>query len=190
MRALQILFVEIIACVLIGGILGSIYSNASIDDMITKSSYMALCLGMLSSLPSLKHFGSNVNILRRERNAGINQFSYFLAITLLRLPIELIIYPLSYLSMLYTFSNIRATFWEIYVNIACAMFATSGIGYMISTAMSSRKSLMATIAVVLISSMCGGANISLCTMEDIPVAGPLLNYVSYARLFAEAQFEV
>ena len=189
-RALNVLFVEIIVCVIIGGILGAIYSNASIGVMISKGAFMALCLGMLSMLPSLKYFGNNVSILRRERNTGINLFSYFLAINLLTLPILLIIYPLSYLSMLYTFSNIRATFWETYGNIACAMFATSGIGYMISTAMSSKKSQMVTIGVVLISSMCGGSNISLCELKKIPVVGPILYSVSYARWFMEAQFEV
>ena len=97
MRALNVLFAEIIISVIICGILGSIYSNAAIRNTILRVAYMAICLGMLSMLPSLKYFGSNVNILRRERNAGIHLFSYFLAINILTLPIVLIIYPLSYL---------------------------------------------------------------------------------------------
>ena len=81
--------------------------------------------------------------------------------------------------MLNIFCNIKATFWYTYSNIACAMFATSGIGYMLSTAFT-----------VVIASMCLGSYISLCTLKDISVIGPLLSCVSYARLFMEAQFEM
>ena len=190
MKALTVLLVEVIVCVIIGGILGAIYGTASIGVMLSKEAFIALCLGMLSMLPSLKYFGSNVNILRRERKAGINLFSYFLAMNLLTLPIVIFIYPLSFLTLLYTFSNIRGSFFEIYGNIACGMFATSGIGYMISTAMSPKKAQMTAIGFVLISSMCGGSNITLCELDDVKIVGPILYSISYARWFIEAQVEV
>lgn len=71
---------------------------------------------------------------KRERDAGTSTLAYFLSKDTIDL-FNILIKPLVFLSMYYSFSNPRSTFLENYIIVLCLMYCVTGIGYVFAIAL-------------------------------------------------------
>ena len=69
---------------------------------------------------------------------------------LLTIPIIVVVQPAAFLSIYHTISGTRTSFAEHYINLMAAMFATSGVGFLISTTVRNNKYVVA-VGVILVS---------------------------------------
>lgn len=188
-RSIRVFLIEVTITILFGGILGSMYMTPKYGHNIGKIAMVIMTTGMVIITTSLRHYGTNRNVMQREADAGVNRFSFFLAVNMISTPIAVIIMPLAFLALFHTFSDTRTSFAEHYLNLLCAMFAVSGFGQLISNAVSENKMYVVSIGFVLISTFVGGSNIEICELDKITFLGPLLYSLSFSKWFMEAQFE-
>ncbi|XP_065072396.1 uncharacterized protein LOC135696807 [Rhopilema esculentum] len=188
LRYIKSLILDLFLVLLAGGVLGALYAEVSLQKTIAMNTMSSLAIGLTAILASLRCFGNHRTTFWRESASGVNRFSYFLAVNVCQLPLILVT-PLVYLSLQYTFTSPRALFKYHYGAVLLAQFATTGIGYAISCIFNPRNSQMAAVVVVLISSLLSGSMPDLCQLNDFKVIGPIAYSLSYCRWFVEALFE-
>lgn len=71
---------------------------------------------------------------RRESESGMSTLAYFLSKDTVDL-FNVLIKPLVFLSMFYSFSNPRSTFPENYIILLCLTYCVTGIGYVFAIAL-------------------------------------------------------
>eukprot|EP00794_Sanderia_malayensis_P016837 gene16838-18536_t len=187
-RYIRSLLLDMFLVLLAGGVLGALYAEVSLEKTLAMNTMSALAIGLTAILASLRCFGNHRTTFWRESACGVNRLSYFLAVNVCQLPL-IMITPLVYLSLQYTFTAPRALFEYHYGAVFMAQFATTGIGYAISCIFNPRNSQMAAVVVVLISSLLSGSMPDLCELNNFTFIGPMAYSLSYCRWFVEALFE-
>eukprot|EP00117_Sycon_ciliatum_P010805 scpid33528/ scgid12552/ ABC transporter G family member 24; Probable white-brown complex homolog protein 25 len=186
-RQLSVLILDQLLVLIAGAVLGALYREILLRKLTLLLCMTSMAVALTSMLAALRCFGSCKPVFWRESAAGINRPAYFLATNISQIPI-IVFTPLVFLSLFYALVSPRALFRDYYTAILMLVWASHGLGYLISTIFNSRSSQMATVVLVLVSAMMSGAQPSLCKMKK-QALGPVLYSLSFARWFVEALFE-
>lgn len=187
-RQLGVLVLDQLLVLIAGAVLGALYSEVFLRKLALLLCMTSMAVALTSMLAALRCFGNNKPVFWRESAAGINRPAYFLAINVSQIPIILFT-PLVFLSLFYALVSPRAFFRDYYIAVLMLVWASHGLGYLISTVFNQKSSQMATVVLVLVSAMLSGAQPSLCKMKKYAVIGPIIYSLSFARWFVEALFE-
>jgi hypothetical protein len=187
-RYVATLLLDSALVLLAGGVLGSMFSDVDIQSLGAVNSMSGLAVGLTSMLAALRAFGNDRPVFWREAASGVNRLSFFLGVNIAYLPI-LVLMPLIYLSLFYTFTAPRAALSVHYTVVLMTMWATSGLGYLISMIFQPRNAQMAAVVVGLISTMVSGSSPTLPKLDKVKVIGPFFYSISYCRWFVQALFE-
>lgn len=91
--------------------------------------YLSFCFAaLLCKISALRSFSLDKLHYRRESESGMSSLAYFLSKDTVDL-FNIIIKPLVFLSMFYSFNNPRSTFPENYVVLLCLVYCVTGIAY-------------------------------------------------------------
>ena len=149
-----------------------------------------LAIGLTGMLAALRSLGTAEirPVFWREAASGVNRLAYFLAVIVAHVPI-IIVTPLVYLSLFYTFTAPRTSFSDYYLIVLMTYWCTYGYGYLLSTIFHPNNSKMAAVVVGLIASTLTGSNPTLCKLNKYTFIGPAAYSLSYSRWYGEAVFE-
>lgn len=89
---------------------------------------------LLCKISAIRSFSMDKLHFKRECDAGMSTLAYFLSKDTIDL-FNILIKPLVFLSMFYSFSNPRSTFPENYIIVLCLMYCVTGIGYVFAIAL-------------------------------------------------------
>ncbi|XP_042046010.1 putative white-brown complex homolog protein 30 isoform X1 [Salvia splendens] len=96
--------------------------------------YSVIAVSLLCKISAIRSFSMDKLHYKRERDAGMSTLAYFLSKDTIDL-FNILIKPLVFLSMFYSFSNPRSTFPENYIIVLCLMYCVTGIGYVFAIAL-------------------------------------------------------
>lgn len=139
---------------------------------------------------SLRVFGSEKVVFRRETTTGTSTEAYFLGKNLAHLP-TILLAPLMFLAMYYQLAHPLAPFWQYYFLFVLVYATASGLAYLISIVFMSSIAQLVGVLSVLVCMMFSGANPTLTQLKDPNLLGGLLyvpTYVSYIRWAQEAYY--
>lgn len=88
---------------------------------------------LLCKIAAIRSFSTDKLHYRRESDAGMSTLAYFLSKDTVDL-FNILIKPLVFLSLFYSFSNPRSTFSENYIVLLCLVYCVTGIGYVFAIA--------------------------------------------------------
>merc|ERR1719428_1513751 len=97
----------------------------------------------------MKFIGNNWSNVLREADNGISMLGYYLAVNLISLPGVVVTIPLGFLAIYHTVSDTRTDFLDHYINFVCTIFAASGNGLLVSSAVPRHKMYMIALGVIL-----------------------------------------
>ena len=129
--------------------------------------------GILAVISSLRCFGPETAIFRREMHSGISSFSYFFGKITAQLPVTLI-NPLFFLATFYRLCNPEVDFIYLYLILVCLNLR----GYVLSLTMPQKSAQLAAVVCGLIALMCGGVTPTLRSLMS-SVAGNSMVYLTY-----------
>lgn len=187
-RSVKTLMTDIFLVVLGAAFLGAANANFDIEHAMSLYVLNTLVVGLTTMTASLRIFGTYHAIFKREAGAGINRFSYFMAATVAHLPI-LLCYSVVYVVVLYSLLTPRTNYIDFYIVVAGGVWATSGLGYLVSNLFSSRSAQMAVVVLALTSAMLSGQSPRLSVIHEIKVVGPIMTTMSFARWMCQPMFE-
>lgn len=90
--------------------------------------YTVIAVSLLCKIAAIRSFSMDKLHYRRESESGMSTLAYFLSKDTVDL-FNVLIKPLVFLSMFYSFSNPRSTFPENYIVLLCLVYCVTGIGY-------------------------------------------------------------
>eukprot|EP00039_Didymoeca_costata_P023327 m.6727 g.6727 ORF g.6727 m.6727 type:complete len:947 (+) comp3573_c0_seq1:175-3015(+) len=187
-RSIRVILLDIFLIVLGAAFLGGSNANFSIHHAMSVYVLNSIVVGLTTMTASLRVFGQYHPIYRREAGAGINRVAYFLAANLSHFPI-LFCYSVVYMVVLYSLLTPRSHYIDVWIVIAAGMFATSGLGYLVSNLFSHRSAQMAVVVMALTSAMLSGQSPTLAEIHQLKVVGPTMTSMSYARWMCQPLFE-
>lgn len=85
-------------------------------------------VALLCKIAAIRSFSMDKLNYMRESGSGMSTLAYFLSKDTVDL-FNVLIKPIVYLSMFYSFSNPRSTFLENYIILLCLVYCVTGIGY-------------------------------------------------------------
>jgi hypothetical protein len=114
-----------------------------------------------------------LEILDREAASGLRITSHYFAVNVVQLPIFLAFVPIIFLACMKPMISPRASLYDLYVITASTTFATSGLGYLISTLFAPKSVQIVAIVFCLMSSQTAGNVPTIPTMNEMPL-GPVV----------------
>ena len=117
--------------------------------------FISLAIGFSATQQSLKLFGCERAVFKRESNTGLNRFAYFLGKQISSIP-DILLLPFIFLSMFYSAANPRGDFYLYYATLLSSQFALSGLGNFISVVMDPTQAQITAVVAVLILNSIGG----------------------------------
>lgn len=99
-----------------GAVLGGTYLNATWNQYPQMATFSSLVIGMTSMLFSLRYFGNDTDVIRREASSGIGITPFFFAGNLVQLPMVFVL-PMVYLAVVFPMLSPRSTMSAQYVSI-------------------------------------------------------------------------
>jgi hypothetical protein len=170
---------------LAGGMLGQIYSDVQLTQVPTNNFLTTLAVGLTSVQSSLACFGAERAVHWREASRGVSKSAYFLAKNISQVP-YILLAPMIYLSLYYTFTAPRATFWGTYLILAATQFCVTGVGNLVSIVCPTSTANVAAVVAVLLFVITSGYNPTLADLANMNLQW--LTKLSYARWLMEALF--
>lgn len=168
-----------------GLVLGVLFSEPLLKKVTTANLLTTICVGMTTGASSVRVFGGELTQFRREAASGISRVAYFLGKNIAELPM-LILTPVMFLSMFTTLTTPRTNLGALYAIVFMGTWAVSGMAYMISVIVDPRDAQLATVVLVLISSMFGGVNPTLAKLQTMGFVSVGAAALSYGRYMNEA----
>eukprot|EP00037_Helgoeca_nana_P030575 m.378629 g.378629 ORF g.378629 m.378629 type:complete len:1009 (-) comp28222_c0_seq4:2778-5804(-) len=168
-----------------GAVLGGTYLNASWHSYPQMATFSSLVIGMTSMIFSLRYFGMDTDVIRRETSTGIGIVPFFIAGNLVQLPLVFVL-PMVYLAVVFPMLSPRSTLVLQYAIYVAVVWACTGLGIMISTLFHRSSAQVVAVVLSLTSAMFGGTSPTIPTMNQ---GGPgmfLVYDASYSRWFIEA----
>jgi hypothetical protein len=98
-----------------GAVLGGTYLNASWHSYPQMATFSSLVIGMTSMIFSLRYFGMDTDVIRRETSTGIGIVPFFIAGNLVQLPLVFVL-PMVYLAVVFPMLSPRSTLVLQYVH--------------------------------------------------------------------------
>jgi hypothetical protein len=145
--------------------------------------YVSLALGFSATQHALRLFGAERTVFAREALTGINRVAYVVGKNISSLA-DLFILPFVFLSMFYSFSNLRGAFRDYFTLLVAAQWALSGISHVISVVFDPAKAQLAAVVVTLILNAISGYS---PRITELGYFGPVCN-LSYGFWLMEALF--
>ncbi|MDR3548909.1 MAG: ABC transporter permease, partial [Candidatus Pacebacteria bacterium] len=149
----------------------------------TISTMAVLSIGVLSCVSALKMFGNDRLVFWREASAGISITAYWLAVTLMHLPLTLI-FSFLFVAPYYNLILPDVTFLDVWWVFIAVHFACSGGGMLLSVVF---KPIPALLCGVMIPLIIGGfLNGVSPPLKDMGSVMTFLCDLSYSRYGVEA----
>lgn len=130
-----------------GGLLGQIYNNVQLTQVPNNDFLTSLAIGLTAVQSSLPCFAAERPVYWREANRGLSKSAYFLGKSLSQIPYMLLA-PVIYLSLFYTFTAPRAGFGETYIILTTAQFTVTGLGTLVSIVVAPASANVAAVILV------------------------------------------
>lgn len=165
----------------------SFFSRPVDDPIISEASLSCMAIGMTGVTAALRVFGNEQLVYWREASAGMSTLAYFLAKNVTHF-LFILLSPLLYLAPYMTFVSCRANIMSYYQVLVVIQFATTGLGYLVSTVVPGGLAQLAGVVVVLVFSMFGGARPTLPQIQNMFPALRAMPYLSYIRWGQEAMY--
>jgi len=168
-----------------GAVLGGTYLNCEWTKYPEMATFSSLVVGMTAMLFSLRYFGEDTDVIRREASCGVRIVPFFLAGNLVQLPVVFVL-PMVYLSVVFPMLAPRSSLEMQYVIYLSIVWACTGVGFLISTLFHRSSAQVVAVICALTAAMFGGTSPTIPTMDQ---AGPMMFIIydsSYSRWFVEA----
>lgn len=165
--------------------IGKMNSDPPFTRLLNAHFQAILVFGLLTGLSHLRPFGSTRPVFWRESAAGVNKLSYFVALNLASIPMQLLSTAF-FLFVAWTLISPRSSFSNHYEIFLAGSLAISGLAYLISITIHPRNAQLFVTVVTFVSCLLGGFEPSLTTLHEIKVIGPIMTSCSYARWMLEA----
>ncbi|KAG2375292.1 hypothetical protein C9374_009915 [Naegleria lovaniensis] len=203
-RNWRLLIVDILICVGIGALIGSIFNKlefkGSVSEEVFKQcplilrpfsmlpmsdkiaafvTFVELALAMIAIMRALRVFGHDMENFKRESFSGLNSWMFFASKDLISL-IPIVLISLSFTAGLFI-SHPQASFGIYYLISILTILASFPIGYMISFFFSPHTAQLAATMVVLLLYSISGNQPTLPEVEQLPFPFSYFHIFTYLR---------
>ncbi|XP_075499198.1 ABC transporter G family member 24-like [Primulina tabacum] len=131
LREARIQAIDFLILLLAGACLGLIAKASDQSFNAPGYTYTIIATSLLCKIAALRTFALDKLQYRRERASGISSLAHFIAKDTVD-HFNTLIKPLVYLSMFYTFSNPRSSFFDNYIVLLCLFYCVTGIAYVLA----------------------------------------------------------
>jgi len=141
------------------------------DDNFNLAFVLCLSLGLTAMTSALPTFKEEKLMFKRERVSGTSTLAYFIGKNLAEIP-SILIQPIFYLFVFYLVSTPFAPTYQFYFTFTGIQFSAMGLGYIASTIVNAKQSLIVGVVLVFTSVIISGYRPSLTEWDTY-------NYLSY-----------
>ncbi|KJE90030.1 ABC transporter [Capsaspora owczarzaki ATCC 30864] len=156
------------------------------DPIPSEASLTCLAVALSAVTSSLRIFGNETTVFRRESAAALSTEAYYLGKSLAHLPV-IVLAPLFFTLGYYSLLQPSASFWPYFLLYFHIYFACAGIAYLISVLVPRDMSQLAGVLVVLVFMMFSGSSPNLQQLADNKLIPNVLVYPTYISLFRFSQ---
>lgn len=167
-----------------GACLGGTYKAIELSRYPAMATMSSLVVAMTTMIFSLRTFGNNTEVIRRETGSGTSLSAFYIAGNIMAIPMMLVI-PLIYLSIVATLLAPRSEFKYHYIATLALTFCATGMSYFISAVFHSSSSQVVAVVWCLTSSMFSGNSPTIPEMDELS-AGWVVYDSSFSRYYMEA----
>mmetsp|Transcript_20834 Transcript_20834/g.39835 ORF Transcript_20834/g.39835 Transcript_20834/m.39835 type:complete len:609 (+) Transcript_20834:135-1961(+) len=149
-----------------GLVIGQLRSfTQSISDIPSSMCLVSTVMGVLSSTSALSYFGAEKRMHLHERRMGVNMLSYFLG-KCICIQIDVFMHPLLFLCTYYNFVYTNIDFATFWILLILTSWVSSGIGMILSEALSPEPALLgATVVPLILGVFLGGIDPRLADLD-------------------------
>eukprot|EP00239_Pterosperma_sp_CCMP1384_P008232 CAMPEP_0197845972 /NCGR_PEP_ID=MMETSP1438-20131217/2811_1 /TAXON_ID=1461541 /ORGANISM="Pterosperma sp., Strain CCMP1384" /LENGTH=1014 /DNA_ID=CAMNT_0043457463 /DNA_START=226 /DNA_END=3270 /DNA_ORIENTATION=+ len=174
-------FLVMVAGTIVGSLLGS---NWGYEKIPGNSCMSTVCIGVLSTVASLKLFGEERVLFWREKAAGVNTFSYFMAKNVVNV-VDNIWRPILFLSLYYNFLLPRMYYKDYVVILLLVCWACSGVGILLSQIFKPTAALLMGVLFPLVTGVFL-AGVSNPPLGQMTPGLKIISAISFSRWASEA----
>jgi ABC-type multidrug transport system ATPase subunit len=154
------------------------------DPIAQQSALLVLLMSLISAMSSLRCFGPELVVFKRESYSGLNTLAYFIAKDICSMFNQMLL-PFVFLSIYYPQIQPEKEFWFYYLVLFLITWVTYGFGYIISLLVDQKGSQLCAAVVIFIMYLFCGFSPTLRELSSMTFPLPYVSYLSFSRYFRE-----